>query len=223
MEQDYFVDWRSTNTYYLGDSLSFNYGGTGLKKKGAEMFTMIKRMLGRNLDWLVDVQAGRQIAPCNNDPGFSKSFEYFYVSPRGIGPRKHAETREAWLGQVELVDGRRDVAVFVDSFNSGIISAAERKCSREQADIITAQLIRMYERLFGGLTACFRSVVYCASPPAAYWGIVDAPSRYDELVRQVCSIARQLGVIVIGMQPFCDRIKKYRAPNRGELGPSTTT
>ncbi len=178
---------------------------------------MIKSMLGRNLEWLVDVQAGRQIAPYNCDPGFAMAFENFYKSPRGAKAQRHAETREAWLGQEELVDGRRDVAVFVDTFNSGIISAAERKCSREQAEIIIAQLMRMYERLFRGLVACFRSVVYCASPPAAYWGIVDAPSRYDELVKRVCASARLCGVIVIEMQPFCDRIKKHRAPNRGEI------
>ena len=27
MDEDYFIDWRTTRTYYLGDSLSFNYGG----------------------------------------------------------------------------------------------------------------------------------------------------------------------------------------------------
>ena len=223
MEHDYFVEWRCTKTHYLGDSLSFNYKGPMLNRKGNDMIDMIRRMFGRRLDWDLSVQAGREIAPCNADPGFAGAFEGFYVSPQGEKPRRYAETRGVWIKQPELVDGRKDVAVFVDAFNSGIISAADKRCSREQADVIITQLLYMYERLFLRLTACYRSVVYCASPPAAYWGIVDAPSRYDDLVERVCGIARQLGVIVIGLKPFCDRIKRYRAPNRGELGPSTTT
>ena len=119
-------------------------------------------MLGRELKWYGDTQAGRQIVADNGDPGFCDAFTNYFSSPHGLPARQHAKSRmdwstkanthppfqEAWSGLDKLCDGRCNVAIIMDGFNSGIISAAAKRCSPDQADIIIGQVLEKYDLLF---------------------------------------------------------------------------